>query len=198
MERKAREVRRSPPGATFSYAQIETALAKIYEAEDVQRTRFRARLKHFRKLGIPSRNPGKGSRITYSAASAASDVFQLLICLELAEFGIDPYLIVRIVQRDWAREGPIWEAIDRTQRFPGDDFHVAIRARFMSSSWSGGWKQSAKGISVSSRSDPISIHIFKRTDSAVFLKELQEARQRFSVFNLSARVRAVEQALAEE
>jgi hypothetical protein len=109
---------------TFTYAEVETALAKVYDAADVQKTAFRGRLKHFRKLGIPQQQPGKGSRISYTA----SDVFQLMIACELAEFGVDPSLITKIVKRHWRLKGSLVDAIDYSQRFPGDDFHVAIEA----------------------------------------------------------------------
>ena len=72
-------------------------LVPILDAEDAQLSAFRARLKHFRKLGIPAKNPGKGTRLRYSE----SDLFQLLVALELSEFDVDPVLIVKIIQRHW-------------------------------------------------------------------------------------------------
>jgi hypothetical protein len=198
MKRNARKriVRRSPPAPTFSYAQVEAALAKTYESEDVQRRAFRGRLKHFRKLGIPQQQPGKGSRIRYTA----SDIFQLMVACEFSEFGVDPHLIAAIVRRHWLRKDGFFQAIDFAQRFPGDDFLVVIHAYFMSWKWTH-WtrgvkiKQTATEISISSVSEPVSIRFLKVSDSAIFLQELQKAGQRFFVFNLSARVRAVEQAL---
>jgi hypothetical protein len=77
--------RHSPSTATFGYARVEPILGKVFDAEDAQRGAFRGRLKHFRKLGIPAKNPGKGSRLQYSAP----DLFQLLAALELSEFNIE-------------------------------------------------------------------------------------------------------------
>ena len=37
-------VRRSPAGPIYGYAEVEAALAKVYDAEDAQRTAFRGRL----------------------------------------------------------------------------------------------------------------------------------------------------------
>lgn len=183
-----------PAVSTFSYAQVETALAKVYAAEHVQQTAFRGRLKHFRKLGIPSLQPGKGKRIRYTK----TDIFQLMLSCELAEFGIDPYLIADIVQRHWRMKGSLFQAINYSQNFPGNDFHVAIDAHFMSWAWNREKiTHTATEISVSVKAEPVTIHVFKASDSEVLFTELQKAGQRSCVFNLSARMRAVEQALAE-
>src|ERR1700692_1654854 len=131
---------------TFTYAEVEDALAKVYDATDVQKTAFRGRLKHFRKLGIPSKQPGKGARIRYTA----SDMFQLMIACELAEFGVDPKLIADIVKRHWDMKGGFFRAIEAGQRFPGDDFHGAIEAHIMSWVWNQKKsKRTATEISVS-------------------------------------------------
>jgi hypothetical protein len=184
----------SPAAATFGYAQVETALAQIYEAADVQRTTFRARLKHFRKLGLPQRHPGKGSRLRYTA----SDIFQLLIACELAEFGIDPHLITDIVRRHWRMKLGLFQAIDLAQRFPGDDRLVAIEAHFMSWDWNREKsKRTATEISTSVQGKPVTIHFPKISDSEALFDELQKTGRRYFVFNLSARVRAVEKALVQ-
>ena len=132
-------------------------MAKVFDAEDAQRGAFRGRLKHFRKLGIPAKNPGKGSRLQYSA----SDLFQLLVALELSEFNIDPNLIVKI---------------------------VLGQRRVM---------QSATAISQRSAPHPVETQ-FVWASGANLLKALQEPGERFCVFNLSARIRAVNEALAVE
>jgi hypothetical protein len=179
---------------TFTYAEVETALAKVYDAADVQKTAFRGRLKHFRKLGIPQQQPGKGSRISYTA----SDVFQLMIACELAEFGVDPSLITKIVKRHWRLKGSLVDAIDYSQRFPGDDFHVAIEAHIMSWDWNQEKsKRTATETSESVFGEPVWIQTFKASDSKIFLDKLKAGR-RFFVFNLSQRVRDVEQALKLE
>ena len=69
--------------------------------KDVQRTTFRARLKHFRKLGIPQRQPGKGE----PASDNRPEIFQLMLACEFAEFGINPHLITDIVHRHWRMKG---------------------------------------------------------------------------------------------
>jgi hypothetical protein len=122
----------------------------------------------------------------------------MMIACEFAEFGVDPHLIAAIVQRHWRMKGNLFQAIDLTQRFPGDDFLVAVRAHFMSWNWSRGkkFKQTATEISVSEVLEPVLISFFRASQSKAFLEELQKAGQRFFVFNLSAQVRAVERALS--
>jgi hypothetical protein len=177
--------------ATFTYAEVERALAKVYDAMDAQKTAFRGRLKHFRKLGIPSKQPGKGARIRYTA----SDMFQLMIACELAEFGVDPKLIAGIVKRHWDMKSGFFRAIEAGQQFPGNDFYVMIEAHIMSWAWNRKKsKRTATEISVSVIGEPVKIKFFKASDSKVFLDAVKEG-QRFFVFNLSKRVRDVEQAL---
>jgi hypothetical protein len=192
-------VRKSAATLAYAYAQVEAALAKVYDAADVQRTAFRGRLKHFRKLGIPQNTPGKGSRIRYTAP----DIFQLMIACEFAEFGIDPHLITDIVRRHWRMKGSLVDAIDYTQKFlgkdVGNDFHVAVEAHFMSWVWNREKsKRTATEISKTVITEPVFIRVFKASDSKVFFDELQKTGRRYFVFNLSARVRAVEKALTED
>jgi hypothetical protein len=194
--KRERQVRRLAP-STFTYAEVEGALAKLYAADAVQKTTFRARLKHFRKLGIPQRQPGKGSRLRYTPA----DVFQLMVACEFAEFGINPHLITDIVRRHWRMKGSLIDAIDYTQRIlgkdPGNDFHVAVESHFMSWDWNREKvKHTATEISVRVVAEPVRIQVFKASDNQAFLEALKDG-QRFFVFNLSARVRALEQALSK-
>jgi hypothetical protein len=195
---KTRKPIEPPPAIEASgYARIETALARVYGAEDVQKSTFSGRLKHFRKLGVPARKPGKGTRIEYEDA----DLWQLMICLELSEFGIDPTLIVKIVRRHWEVSGYLPQAIQLARQFPGNDRFVAIPVNFMSHAWAGGWKETKTETSISisqTTSDPVGgVEYFLASDYKKFLEVTSEPGERALVFNLSARVRAVEKALRE-
>jgi hypothetical protein len=182
----------TPRPPTWGYAEVERSLAAVYEAEGVQQTAFRARLKHFRKLKIPQSSPGKGQRLRYSA----SDIFQLMIALELTEFGIAPELIAKLIRSHWEGKRHFWQAIMLAQSFPGDDFFIALPARFMSWTWSEKFKQSDDEISYESgMRDPIYVTSFKASDVDVFLKDLNRGGERMMVFNLSARIRAISDAL---
>jgi hypothetical protein len=207
MKRKAREkivlVEASPLAVAspalgtpaLGYARVEAALARVYDAEGVQKNAFRGRLKHFRKLGIPHHNPGKGGRIAYDV----QDVWQLMVCLELSEFGIDPNLIVKIVQRHWAGRGYFKKAIQNVQLFPKENFLAVIQTDFMSWTWNREkFKQNDAGIFLSSGMlDPVWVAFPKESDAAVIFKELRKEGRRACVFNLSSRILAVQKALEE-
>jgi hypothetical protein len=196
MQRNPREqtARWHPPPATatFGYAQVESALARVFDLEDAQEGAFRGRLKHFRKLGIPAENPGKGARLRYSA----SDIFQLLICLELSEFGIDPTLIVKIVQSHWADRSGFLAAIARAKRDRRKDHFVLIPACFMSASL-GERRFMVSATEISFRSEPNPVEIQFASARGV-MKALREPGKRFCTFNLSRRIRDVEKAFAAE
>jgi hypothetical protein len=200
-----RNVRKPKEPAGFDYADVEAALAKLYAAEHVQETTFRARLKNFKRLGLPSRRPGKGTRLRYMMAS---DILQLVVACEFAELGVDPQLIVDIVQQDWKRQGPIRQAIEFVQRFgmdpgdAGDDFYIAVRTNFMSWMWQPAaptLKETREGIIglPGRHRTPVQVFPpFKASQAGNFLKKWQAiGAQRFHVFNLSAQVRAIEEAL---
>jgi hypothetical protein len=174
----------------LAYAEVEAALAKVDGAEgDVQRTTFRARVKHFKRLGIPRQNPGKGRRIRYTNAS---EMFQMMLALEFSEFGVDPYLIVDILKRHWRLQGSLFHGISYTQFF-GANYLIVVEVRFMS----GRWKQEIRTATKISfgESSPVVIHCIPASDKD-WVDKLEEAgEKRFLVFNLSQRVREVEQAL---
>jgi hypothetical protein len=77
----------------YSYGQVESALARVHGISPSAIGAFRARIKHFQKIGIVTSSPGKGRRIDYSL----HDVFLWGFGLELAEFGIDPLVIKRAI-----------------------------------------------------------------------------------------------------
>lgn len=195
---RGQTARQRPSSAvrTFGYARVKSALAKIFDVEDAQEGAFRGRLKHFRKLGIPAENPGKGTRLQYSA----SDIFQLLICLELSEFGIDPTLIVEIVKSHWAGRNGFFAAIDRAKRDPEEDHFALIRAHFMSASLQRRFMKSATEISLRSEPNPVEIRFTsaRRVMEALQGPLLTDGRyegKRFCIFNLSQRIHDVEEVL---
>jgi hypothetical protein len=118
----------------LTYAEAESALAAIYQASGKpQAGAFRGRLKHFKRLGIPlGVNPGRGKKIGYGR----NELYQWCFCLELSEFGVDPSIIVKIVRQYWD-----------TQIFPGlnaikeelntdKQYYFWIPTELMSASWS--------------------------------------------------------------
>ena len=190
---------RSPrPAPTFAYAEIEAALAQVFDVGDArQQGTFRARLQNFRKLGIPAANPGKGQRLRY----AADDVLQLLLALELTEYGLDPALVVKKIRDDWAMQHgfftAIWHAIQPSS--PSKDVYVVMQMDVLSASLGPrGIVSTNEGLAVRSTPNPITVKsTWGDTDfTPDFLRLLKEPRARLSAFNLSDQIRALRKALA--
>jgi hypothetical protein len=108
---------------SLSYAEIESILAGLHHADgDVQQKAFRGRLKHLKRLGIPRGiNPGRGAKVLYKEAQ----LYEWAFCLELAEFGLDPTAIVRLMEQRFKDDilPHLMEA--RLQRGSDDLFFVA-------------------------------------------------------------------------
>jgi hypothetical protein len=125
----------------------------------------------------------------------------LLIALELSEFNIDPNLIVKIVQDHWRGRKGFYAAIQNAQLRSNEDCLAFLSVRFMSATL--GQRrvmQSATAISLRSAPDPVEPRFVwaSGASGASLLKALQEPGERFCVFNLSARIRAVNEALTVE
>jgi hypothetical protein len=120
--------------ATYSYAVVETSLATIFGASpDIQRGAFRARLKHFQRLGLPGIESGKGTRVDYTFPLAC----QWLIGLMMAEVGVDPIIIVQVVKTRWEfLEMWIGRAVDPSEA--ENPVFLTLRPRLMSGAWIGG------------------------------------------------------------
>jgi hypothetical protein len=125
----------------------------------------------------------------------------LLVALELSEFNIDPNLIVKIVQDHWKGRKGFYVAIQNAQLQPNEDYLAFLSVRFMSASL--GRRrvmQSATMISLRSAPHPVEPRFYwaSGVSGASLLKALQEPGERFCVFNLSARIRAVNEAIGVE
>jgi len=73
----------------FTYQTVENALARANKVPESGIGAFRGKIKHFRRLGMVPESPGKGKKISYERET----VYGWAICLELAQFGIDPTVI---------------------------------------------------------------------------------------------------------
>jgi hypothetical protein len=120
---------------SFTYGQAETILARLYGADEtVQRGAFRARIQNLRKHGIPlGFQVGKGKNAVYEL----EQLYQWAFCLELAEFGVDPAVAVRMVRRHWS--GIIYPAFKNAmQPRKNEGEHVlCLLPQVMSGSWTG-------------------------------------------------------------
>ncbi len=178
----------------YSYAVVETALARIFGADArVQKRAFRGRLQHLRRLGLPAAGAKRGRTIAYSDDR---QVWALLIALELEELGIDPPLAARMVT---GRSGPdqakgAWEhylpkVVRRTRNSSGanDDAILLVEPFLISAAWRG-----------DSKFDPTSFRDFRATADGMneFLEFLRGwgvgTARRTCAFISSDRLRALD------
>jgi hypothetical protein len=123
--------------AGYGYADVERALGTLLGAPATAQGSFRSRVRHFQRIGLIDVTPGKGRRIAYTFDQAA----EWMVALFLAEFGIDPVVIVKSIQRErrqlreWIEEATDDEALG------GDEVFLAARPALMSGAWA--TKQSA-------------------------------------------------------
>ena len=81
------------------YQQVEDQLAWAFSVGPDHRSAFRARLRHFRNLGVPELpKVGSGTQISYSF----DHVYQLFFALELGNFGVTPRMARLILERYWS------------------------------------------------------------------------------------------------
>jgi hypothetical protein len=138
----------------FTYAEAETLLAQLYKADETaQRGAFRGRLKHLQRLGIPmGSRPGTGRKVSYDR----EQVYQWAFCLELEEFGIDPSVIVRIVERQWERN--ILPQFRTAEGFDREMF-LFTAPRFMSAGWDDPWDPSDFSLFLACTIDDLNVFV---------------------------------------
>lgn len=69
------------------YQHIERALMRHYDVKFPDQKAFKARLRHFRNLGVPCvEKVGKGTQITYTRRN----LWEILLALELNKLGVAP------------------------------------------------------------------------------------------------------------
>lgn len=182
------------------YSSIEAALVSAYGVNQRDLGAFRARLTFWQKLGALGVKPGKGKPIKYGG----DELHRLIFCLELAECGATPQMVVGTIADLWEkrirRHFERAEAAIRTT--PADAaFEVATGKRprdialFLAyqSLMIGGWDSTAKALpnvnacELARLPDNISLVM---NDSAL------RRPPRVLVINLSERLRRVHAALA--
>ncbi len=172
-----------------TYQVVERALALMYGADDAaQRGVLRARLDHLKRAKALGVNPGKGQRVVYDREA----MVWLLIALELEEFGIVPTVIGDLFEKKRQR---LRELVERAARAEGkdEDLALTVQPAFLSENWRG------------KRELPEIGEIPGREAMGNFYEWLRSAKPggvtgsspRACVFNLSARLRALDAALVE-
>ncbi len=83
-------VNRDHGSVALLYGEVEDILARLHKIQDRDRKAFRARLRHFRNLGIPPLpKVGSGTKISYSL----DHLYELFFALELMQCGLSPSTI---------------------------------------------------------------------------------------------------------
>jgi hypothetical protein len=120
--------------AGFGYAEVERALSTFFGMPASAQGGFRGRVRHLQRLGLVEVTPGKGRRISYTRIQAG----EWLLALLLAEFGIDPVVILKSIKRD---RGQLREWIaEATEEaaLAGDEVFLTARPALMSEERSAG------------------------------------------------------------
>ena len=173
----------------FSYAQVETALAKFFGMPaEVQAGMFRARLVHLRRLGFAPKGKGRGTRIEYDR----DNVIRWLFALKLQDIGIAPQIASHVVDRTWRSQKAAGleslvkiiamadEIKDRTTVTRGDIL-IVIDYPVLKAAWDP---------SVT----PIISHLVSPNDLGKLLQWLSDDRHA-CIFNLSAFLRILDREL---
>ena len=111
---------KGPQTIKYSYATVEAALGAVFVVDEAgQRGWLRGRIQHLRRLRLLAAAPGKGKTISYTL----EDIDKMLIVLELEHFRVDPVSAVELVKRSWIRaDGELTsdEAFSRGRASLGD------------------------------------------------------------------------------
>ncbi len=82
----------------LSYADVEATLLALNHIAHDKRVAFRARLKHFQRLGFPpGANTGTGKRVVYTVGM----LLKLCFAVEFAQAGMSPVRTVHILNDNW-------------------------------------------------------------------------------------------------
>jgi hypothetical protein len=172
---------------TFKYGEVEGILARLHGADaDAQAGALRGRIKHLRRLGMPfGQSPGTGNKIEYGSA----EIYQFAFCLELEEFGLDPALIVGLLEAHRAYVLSCYAGAEKKLAADGGDYYFFLFTEFMAASWS---KERLKFPGL----PEIGAGPIERIEMLVpSLGSLH--RRRFAIFNMTPCIKAVLAAVRE-
>jgi hypothetical protein len=165
----------------FTYAEAETLLAELHGVDrERQVGAFRARLKHLKKLGVPSGStPGKGKKILYTR----EELYQWVFCLECYQFGIDPTWMASFVQKYW--KNLYYHAFGRAEfHEQADDYFLVFTPSFMTSAWS-------DRVSDDPQTDVPFIGSVPKKEIQEHIDGMHGANRRMSILNVSDIARVV-------
>jgi hypothetical protein len=172
--------------AGFGYGEAEAALAAALGVDAAeQRGWLRGRITNLRRLGLSPREPGSGRRGGAPIEYSREDLDRWLVSLEIQAAGIDPTIAVKFIKERWDPPEAVLSIRElvgkaRKSKRPETDVHLTvsmsdfITRNLPSVGWLAGNEKHMRG----------------------FLSWLSEPRHRAAVFNLSARLRVLDTALA--
>ena len=183
--------------SVYSYAQVESALAKVHHVDDGAIGAFRGRINNLKRLGIVPSSGGRGKKIHYRAY----DVLELAFCLQLCEFGIDPSTI-KMLSDNIGSE--ITSATKMTKSY-SEDIYIAFSPNILTSQIHRELLRDNKSIlySLSSTSAPENEMTAKRLGEMLapesysdgVFKKLSRIATRIAIINFSELLRDISQAL---
>jgi len=107
----------------YEYGNIERALVQCFGITEDALKAFRARIRHFRNLGIPNiRKVGKGKRAPYSR----DHISELWFALLLAQAGLSPTVIRDFVNSD---RNSLRKWVNYCLEAPSTPYHLGISIR---------------------------------------------------------------------
>jgi hypothetical protein len=191
MPRKAAQ---KPVNARYTYGVVETALAAVFGIDRAGQVGWlRGRLQHLRRLGLVAQSPGRGRTIDYTR----EDAEKWLVAIELEYLHADPVTAVELIRTAWRpapRMRSAREAFTRGEAFladlvaeardsrgPEGDVIVTVQFGPMSR------------LPVIGYTTVRGMHSFGRW---LATDRVERVRRRASVFNLTDRLRALDEALA--
>jgi hypothetical protein len=77
----------------FSYGQLEAAIRSLHDVPPERAGTFKARIRHFQRIGLVPSSPGKGIKIEYEAA----DAWRWTICFALVQCGLPPEAVKSVL-----------------------------------------------------------------------------------------------------
>ena len=97
--KRAIEGKRSEMAETvgFHFAAVKAALVAAFAIADADQPRFFARLEHLRRVGVMGDRPGKGVKVVYDR----DQIDRLLFVVYLSRCLIEPVVSVALIEKDW-------------------------------------------------------------------------------------------------
>ena len=178
-----------------TYQVLERALALMLGADDsAQRGALRARLDALKRAKAVGLNPGRGQRIVYDHEART----WLLLALELQEFGIEPAVIGALFERDREilHKHVVKAANAKDEK---EDLLLTVQPAFVSAGWRGKMNKNELPLPTIAKFDGLkamdSFYWWLRGDRST--AGVTGSSPRTCVFNLSARLRALDAALVK-